>query len=609
MNSTLRRRLLLVIAPALVLLLVSGGVGAWLIVLLGQRSSAILRENYDSVRAMTRLLHALDQINEAHHRADRGVTDDIRTLHQQAWVEFNQQLVIEKNNITILPKEQQLVDLLNSAADRYHQASIKFLANPQQPLHATLLQQHAEVVSLAQQIHDLNETQMQLASQAAQTTARQAILGFSIGFLVVLLSVLLALWWMDRTVVVPLKAMRDAARSIGQGELQSVVPTLSHDEIGELASEFNAMTRKLRGYKQSDLESLRRAQQTRQATIDSFPDPVIVLDPQGGLESANPAAQQLFGITSPSPGVTGPRWLPPEQLQTMVENARTERHNIESTSFREVLTFRFSNEERAYLPQIRRIESPEHEYLGTAVVLNDVTRFRLLDKFKTDWVATVSHELKTPLTSVRLAVHVLLEEVIGSLNPKQLELLLEARDSTERLFKLIEQLLALARLEDTAGLLQREQVDVHALLHTCADEVQSRLADKQIEFLMEIAPHLPSASLDPVRLKRAVSNLLDNAIQYTPSGGRITLRADLTSDNQIKIKLSDTGVGIPAEYVPHVFDRFFRVPGQEQTPGTGLGLAIVKEIVEAHDGQITCESLPAQGTSFTITLPFREGKA
>ncbi|HQR44161.1 MAG TPA: HAMP domain-containing protein, partial [Gemmatales bacterium] len=359
--------------------------------LLGQRSSAILRENYDSVRAMTRLLHALDQINEAHHRADRGVTDDIRTLHQQAWVEFNQQLVIEKNNITILPKEQQLVDLLNSAADRYHQASIKFLANPQQPLHATLLQQHAEVVSLAQQIHDLNETQMQLASQAAQTTARQAILGFSIGFLVVLLSVLLALWWMDRTVVVPLKAMRDAARSIGQGELQSVVPTLSHDEIGELASEFNAMTRKLRGYKQSDLESLRRAQQTRQATIDSFPDPVIVLDPQGGLESANPAAQQLFGITSPSPGVTGPRWLPPEQLQTMVENARTERHNIESTSFREVLTFRFSNEERAYLPQIRRIESPEHEYLGTAVVLNDVTRFRLLDKFKTDWVATVSH--------------------------------------------------------------------------------------------------------------------------------------------------------------------------------------------------------------------------
>lgn len=607
MHTTLRRRLLLIIAPVFLLLIVTGGIGAWIIVLLGQRSSTILRENYDSVRAMTRMLSALERIDESHRQATSGINGQVRALHQQGWAEFDQQMSIEENNITILPEELQLVALLQPAAKRYRQMSDTYLVQPDKQLLISLTEQHAEVVSLALQIRDLNDTHMYLASQAARTTAQRAIVGICAGLIVALAIVLLALWWMDRTVVVPLKAMRDAARSIGQGELQLVVPVLSHDEIGDLANEFNAMTRKLRGYKQSDLETLRLAQQTRQATIDSFPDPVIVLNPQGQLESANPAAQQLFGITSPSPDNTGPHWVPPEQLQKMVENARTQRLNIESNSFRDVVTFRFSNEERAYLPQIRRIESPEQAYLGTAVVLNDVTRFRLLDKFKTDWVATVSHELKTPLTSVRLAVHVLLEEVIGSLNPKQIELLLEARDGTERLFKLIEQLLALARLEDSTELLQREMVDIRALLQSCIDEVQSRLADKQLEFTLDVAPRMPLSFLDPIRLKRAVSNLLDNAIQYTPRGGRIMLRAEPTSTNHIKLTLNDSGVGIPAEYLPKVFDRFFRVPDQDQTPGTGLGLAIVKEIVEAHGGKIACESQSGQGTAFIITLPTSGG--
>lgn len=604
MPTTLRRRVLLVIAPAFLLLALTGGFGAWLLILLGQRSSAILRENYDSVRAMDRLLYALHQIDESHRLALAGQEEPARNINQSAWEEYQKQYTMEESNITILPQEQELFTRLQQATTEYRQLNGQFFASSDRAVvYAKLFALHQQLNSIAQQIHDLNETHMQDTSRDAQQTATRSIIGFSIGLLISLIALLTALWWLDRTVVVPIRNVRDAAKSIGSGQLHLMVPVHSHDEIGELAEEFNAMTSKLRVYKQSDMEALRRAQQTRQATIDSFPDPIIVLDPSGHVESANPAAQQLFGFTTPAIGQTGEKWNAPESVQGFIEQALVQKQNLESNSFEEVITFRFQNEERAYLPQARRINSPEGEYLGAAIVLSDVTRFRLLDKFKTDWVATVSHELKTPLTSVRLAVHVLLEEIVGPLEPKQVELLLEARENTERLFKLIEQLLALAKLEEGRALLELQPVEPRVLLQSALDDAHARAEDKRIDLKLEVAETLPAIEVDAMRLGRALANLVDNAITYTPSGGSITLGATQRSDHIITLFVRDTGIGIPAEYQPYIFDRFFRVPGRDESPGTGLGLAIVQEIVQAHEGTIRCISIAQQGTTFEIDLP------
>ncbi len=603
MSTTLRRRVMLVIAPAFLLLALTGGFGAWLLILLGQRSSAIVRENYDSVRAINRLLYALHQIDESHRLALAGQEEPALSINQSVWEEYQKQYIIEENNITIIPQEQELFTKLQLATATYRQLNAKFFASTDRPaIYSELLPVHQQLNSIAQQIHDLNETHMQDASRDAQVTAQRSIIGFSIGLLISLIAVLTAIWWLDQTVVVPIRSVRDAAKSIGTGQLHLMVPVHSHDEIGELAQEFNAMTSKLRVYKQSDMEALRRAQQTRQATIDSFPDPIIVLDPAGYVESANPAAQQLFGFTTPVVGQTGEKWNAPESMQGLIQQVLVQKLNLESNSFEQVITFRFQNEERAYLPQARRINSPSGEYLGAAIVLSDVTRFRLLDKFKTDWVATVSHELKTPLTSVRLAVHVLLEEVVGPLEPKQVELLLEARENTERLFKLIEQLLALAKLEDGRALLEFEPVNPRVLLQSAIDDAHARAEDKRIELQLDMGAALPSIKVDPMRLGRALANLVDNAITYTPSGGTITLGATKRSDHTITLFVRDTGIGIPAEYQPHIFDRFFRVPGRDESPGTGLGLAIVQEIVQAHDGVIRCISTAQQGTTFEIDL-------
>jgi len=277
-------------------------------------------------------------------------------------------------------------------------------------------------------------------------------------------------------------------------------------------------------------------------------------------------------------------------------------------TFDQAVTFRLDTEDRVYLPQVRPIRASEGELLGAAVVLHDITQFRLLDRLKSDWVATVSHELKTPLTSVRLAVHVLLEEVVGPLEPKQVELLVEARLNTERLLKLIDHLLSLARLEDGREQLDLRPVEPVALLRAAAEEAASRAEDKRIEIVIEDAPGLPAVAADPVRLGRALNNLLNNAITHTESGGKVVLSTKMNDDSRVRLTVSDTGIGIPPEHLPHIFDRFFRVPGREGTPGTGLGLAIVREIVVAHDGEITCESDLGRGTTFHITLPaWKEG--
>ncbi len=614
MALSLRRRILLTVAPLLLLITGLGLAGALLLVRLGQRSDAILRENYDSIRAINRLNEAAERIDSSFHLALAGKEEAARAAYRANWAEYRKQLAIEENNITILPDEPRLVAELRRLSDDYEQQGKRFFDRPagdaarradyfgergQEGL-LSLLQQ---IKRIAGEVHDLNERHMQLASRQAQATARLSVLGFLSGLAATVLLAVAAVWWLLRAILGPIRSVTQAAQAIGSGQLHLLVPVFGADELGQLAEAFNSMTRKLRAYRQSNTERLLRARQMGQATIDSFADPVVVLDLLGRVESANPAAQRLLGVRPAGDAELPPEWQPPEPLRQAVADAlQTQRPTLTET-FDQALTFRLDDGEHQFLPQVRPIRSAEGETLGAAVVLNDVTRFRLLDRLKSDWVATVSHELKTPLTSVRLAVHVLLEEVVGPLEPKQTELLIEARDSTERLLRLIDYLLALAKLEDGREQLDLCPTDPTSLLRAALDAAAARAEDRRIDISLNEEPDLPAVLVDAARLGRALNNLLDNAITYTEPGGKITLAATATHDGRACLTVSDTGIGIPPEHLPHVFDRFFRVPGRDQTPGTGLGLAIVREIVTAHHGEIACASEPGQGTTFRITLP------
>jgi signal transduction histidine kinase len=354
---------------------------------------------------------------------------------------------------------------------------------------------------------------------------------------------------------------------------------------------------------------LTRAQKTSQATINSFPDPVLVVDSQQHVELANPMARRIFGVVPVEAERGTPlAWQPPDPLRQPLADVLQNRREYLPEGFDKAVVIQMGEDNHFFLPRILPIRDADGATIGAAVLLEDITRFRLLDEVKSNLVATVSHELKTPLTSIRLVLHLLLEETIGPLAPKQLELLVDARDNAERLLVMINNLLDLARLEQGRSQLHLRPEKPLALLQSAADSFRPQAEDRGIEVSVDAAGELPPVAVDVDQLQHALRNLLDNALVHTPQGGRITLSA-CSADGRVVFSIADTGCGIPAQYLPMVFERYFRVPGDAIQGGSGLGLAIVREIVTAHGGTVECESRPGETTVFRMTLPVWSEKA
>ncbi|MBX7105283.1 MAG: cell wall metabolism sensor histidine kinase WalK [Gemmataceae bacterium] len=590
MKSSLRRRILLTVAPLVALIVAVGVSGLGLLDNLGRTSEEIIRDNYVSLRAMADLADALAAIERTVLSGEAVPADALAQAHASTEVELG--------NITIAG-EGDAARVLAEAVGDLARACRRWPADRAAVADIQSAIRRADASRSA--IRSLNEDAMYQADRAARDAAGRPARVLAAAVAGSLLLAALAIWWLQRSILVPIRTVTHAAQAIGSGDWQQVVPVVSHDEIGKLADSFNAMATRLRAYRQSGSDQLSRARLAAQATVDAFPDPVIVLDPTGRVELANPAATRLFGIRAADSGVS-PVWLPPEPIRPLIESALKNRRPAVSESLDEAVLLSRADAEHAFLPQARPIAAPDGETLGIAVVLSDVTRFRLLDQLKSDWVATVSHELKTPLTSVQLAVHVLLEEAVGPLEPKQIELLLEARTNAERLHTLIQQLLALAKLEHLSGALSLVPADPGELLRAAADAARTQAEDRQVAVVVEAPLGLPRVCVDTARLSQSLNNLVNNALRHTGAGGRITLTAAAAGDS-ITLSVADTGVGIPDTDVPHIFDRFYRVAGRDDPQGTGLGLAIVREVAEAHGGRIDCASTLGAGTTMTLTLP------
>jgi two-component system, NtrC family, sensor histidine kinase KinB len=611
---TLRTRILLTVAPLLVLTAALGAADAVLLYQMGRNIDSILRDNLRSVDYMVDLNKALDGIDDAFRQKLLG-RNGAREQYLEQWKEYQTQQDREAHNVTILSREQELVNELAVETDAYRKAGDRFFEDPSVERYFgdgddSLSVQHTKIRHTAEEIRLLNEKEMQKASDNAKAAASAWGLWLAVGLAVAALLACLLAWTTVRAVLGPLRNLAQTAVAVGAGNFDQLVPT-GGDEVGQVGRAFNQMTRQLRDYRQSHSVRLLRAQRTGQAVLDSFPDPILVVDPGGQVEMANPAARRVLGVTGqPSwnqqPEGQAPAaevWQPPESLRQPLADALQKQQPFVTQAFDQTVSFRLDGEDRAYLPQVLPIRDPYGITLGAAVVLSDVTKFRLLDQIKSDLAATVSHELKTPLTGVRLVLHLLLEETVGPLTPKQTELLIDARDNAERLLSTIEHLLGLARLEQGGESLQIQREEPAALLEAGAESLRPRATAKHVEVTVEKVEALPAVGVDAQRFKGALNNLLDNALKYTEEGGRITLSAAALGEDRVRFSVADTGMGIPPEHLPHVFEKFFRVPGDGRGRGTGLGLAIVREIIVAHHGEVAVESQPGRGTVFTLTIP------
>jgi signal transduction histidine kinase len=260
-----------------------------------------------------------------------------------------------------------------------------------------------------------------------------------------------------------------------------------------------------------------------------------------------------------------------------------------------------NGDEHFYLPHAIPVMGEVNNVIGVTLVLADVTRLRRVTELEIEPIAVVSHELKTPLTSLRMALHMLFDERLGALNPRQIELLSAARDDSERLSQIIESLLNISRMEAGGAEPVLKPCSPQALVTQAVGAFATSCRSQGVELITQVGDDVPDVLADPIKIVHVFSNLLSNALKFSVSGGSITLSAEPDGDF-VRFAVQDQGPGIPKEQLPRVFEKFFRADSTGKSEGAGLGLAIAKDIVEAHGGRIWVESNRGQGAVFSFTL-------
>ena len=607
---TLRTKLLLSQIPLFAVLVFLSALHQWSVSAVGGSAQNILRENYRSVLAAQRMGEAIERMDSSAlfllaGQRDRGA--------QQAATQrrmFDRELQVEEGNITERG-ERESTERLRTRWETYGREldalfAIHDLEDARQVYFARTEPAFRAVKEAVDEILTLNGDAMVRKSDHTRHIAEQLSGLATLAALLALgISVMTALVVTAR-LLRPLWALRDAAQQLGAGNLDARAVVQGRDELSQLASDFNAMAVQLRRYRESSLGDLLAAQQAAQSAIDSIPDPVLIFDARGAILNLNREAEALLGdalrIHSADPllGVD-------PTLRGVLTRMRTHvllgRGPYAPKDFGDALAVPGTEGARYLLPRATPVHGVSGAVEGATIILQDVTRLRRFDELKNDLVATVAHEFRTPLTSLRMAVHLCLEGIAGPVTDKQAELLHTAREDCERLQGIVDDLLDLARIAAGRVEMRKVLVSVQNLVEGVVAEQGGFAQEHQVHLTCDVAPLAPQKiTADPERLGLVLTNLVSNAIRHTPAGGTVTVRVPEATGTAARVEVHDTGVGIAPAHQRDIFLRFFRIPGSP-AGGAGLGLSIAKEIVEAHGGTIGVTSQPGAGSTFAFEIP------
>jgi two-component system, NtrC family, sensor histidine kinase KinB len=615
---TLRVKLILGYLVFIAALILLGGWSAWRLHDMGNVSRRIISENYDSVLAAQEMKESLERQDSAALFALLGAKEKALTQLRDHRARFDENFQEAANNITETG-ESAAIDAIRRDRDLYYQRFDSFItkaieegnAQPagsafnassslREEYFTQLEPQFSKLRADCEHLLQLNQRAMVAKSEAAAGVAK---LWFErtllIAGVLVVAGLFLAFFLANR-IVGPLRELTATTARIAGGDLNAEVSVSSRDEVGLLAAEYNRMAARIRELRSSDLGKLVIAQQTTEAAVDSLYDPVIVTDAAGRVTKLNHAAEEIFGSETENTGKHVGEVARDERIAGAVAEALESRQPVAGEGMSSVLPLAVAGLERAFRLRTTPMRDNEKHLVGAVTLLEDITHLREIDRVKSEFIATASHELRTPLTSVQLGVHLLLERAVGELNDKQVEVLSGCREDCERLDKLMRDLLDLSRIEAGESKPVLEPVRTEDLINSAGQELKPQVEAKGLAFKIDTSVGLPNVLVDRSQVERVLASLVVNAIRNTKQG-EIKISA-LPRGNFVAVSVSDTGGGIPHEYLPHIFDKFVQVPGAP-TGGAGLGLAISRLIVEGHGGQISAQSEPQEGSTFTFTLP------
>ena len=434
------------------------------------------------------------------------------------------------------------------------------------------------------------------------------ILSFTLIFCVIVIPIA---WIVSQRIVTPIMRIASASRAIGEGDFDQEIAVTSGNEVGILAEEFNSMRNGLK----FAIDKVTKEEKKMTAIVNSLAEGLILVDGNHQVLHINPAAEYLLNIEASQIGKDFTQIIQDAQLTGALSESQHQISLNQTVNSEVVLN---QGEETSVL---RVVASPfldeEGLALGTVYVFDDITREKEIDRMKSDFVSLVSHELRTPLTSIIGFVSLILDGKIGPINENQKRSLVRVQHQSERLASLINDLLDISRIESGRIQMKEEEISPSAIAEQRIEEIRPQADAKSLQLELIVAESLPTIVGDGERIGQVFTNLIGNAIKFTPENGTVTVRISGEGeivdsfDGSIHVEVIDTGEGVPVEERQRVFDRYHQLSNihTRREGGSGLGLSIVKSIVESHGGTVWVDGgSEGQGSNFQFKLPLEHAR-
>ena len=571
----IRNRLTLGIGVLFVLILLLGLQSVRSVRQLSVASKDILADNYNSVHYVEEMLRSLDRLSQ--DSTSRGVLINSLALQQQNITEVN-----EKEVTSALTKK---IDALTDSVS---------------------ITQIQEIRDDLYRVMELNMNSIRTKSSDMESGAEDAVQWLTI---LSILCVLLAAVFLIRfpaIILRPIDKLKQGITQIANHNYDERLDFGNNKEFHAVTTSFNDMACKLSEYRRSSLDRLMTEKKRIEAIVNSLHEPIIGLDPERNILFMNDEAFSILNLKRGN--IIGRKAaeiaLNNDLLRRLIREVYAE--NDDNHEHDEPLKIYADNKESYFqmdnIPlYINPVGETQQQFVGNLIILNNVTKYKELDSAKTNFIATVSHEMKTPISSILMSLQLLGDSRLGSLNEEQTQLLGNIRESSNRLLNITGELLNLTQVESGKLKLMPKIIKPIELIEYAIKATQV-LAERFHCFVeVEYPEKISKLFVDNEKIAWVITNLLSNAIHHSPDNSRIIIGAT-QHDKRVDIYVQDFGRGIDPRYHKSIFDRYFRVPGTK-VQGSGLGLAISKDFVEAHGGTISIESEIGKGCRFTVSLP------
>lgn len=568
-------------------------------------SKNILKDNYASIDYTLKMQESLDNLfisnYNGHLEPEAATVSYLKINYNNFRKEFSYYMDFQKKNITETG-EKELVAKLISNYQNFSDAYELMLSNKQ--FDTFLVKSYEHLRSTIQGIHDLNMQAIHYKNENYSSRAKDSSLYIGIMAVLCLLTAIGLLIYFPGKILTPITQLSSKLRSVANKDYDQFFRITPDAELAELMESFNTMLLQLKKYNDDYEQTLSSKSNQLETLIDKMDDGIFLCDNSDKIILINKYAESITGIEKSM--ITG---------RNFIEASR------QYPIFRDILTYLFEKEintqkllrpvkiiinekdeyfniEKIYFPIVNPANETTNSY---AIICRNITKYEERDLAKTNLIATVSHQLKTPVSSINLSLKLLDDTRVGILNAEQKQLITAIKNQTKKLSEYINELLDFSQVETGEIKLNIEETDASTIVELASFALMIQLSEKNIELEPEIPENLPRVKADLEKTVWVLVNLLSNAVRYSNKDGKIIISLK-SIPNYIQFSVQDFGEGIAPDQQSKVFDKFVK-DNNNKLKGTGLGLAIAKEFIQSQKGSIWLESQPGKGTTFTFTIP------